>query len=106
MTRADLARKVYEAHGGMTYASAQVVVEQVLDAMVDGICTEGRLVLSGFGTFRVVKRKARTGRDLSKGKPVSIPERNTVVFVPSRQWLTAESSANTAEDAETNEKRG
>jgi DNA-binding protein HU-beta len=89
MTRADLARKVYSAHGGMTYASAQQVVEQVLEAMMEGICTEGRLVVSGFGTFRVVKRKARTGRDLSKGRPVSIPERNTVVFVPSRQWLAA-----------------
>jgi DNA-binding protein HU-beta len=73
----------------MTFASAQQVVEQVLEAMMQGICTEGRLVVSGFGTFRVVKRKARTGRDLSKGRPVSIPERNTVVFVPSRQWLAA-----------------
>jgi DNA-binding protein HU-beta len=73
----------------MTYASSQQVVEQVLEAMMEGICTEGRLVVSGFGTFRVVKRKARTGRDLSKGQPVSIPERNTVVFVPSRQWLAA-----------------
>jgi len=89
MTRADLARKIYLAHGGMTYANAQQVVEEVLDAMVEGICTEGRLVVSGFGTFRVVKRKARTGRDLSKGRPVSIPERNTVVFIPSRQWMTA-----------------
>ncbi len=90
MTRADLARRVYLAHGGMTYASAQQVVEQVLEAMTEGICHEGRLVLSGFGTFRVVKRKARTGRDLSKGKPVSIPERKTVVFVPSRQWMATE----------------
>lgn len=85
-----MARKVYLVHGGMTYATAQQVVEQVLDAMVEGICTEGRLVVSGFGTFRVVKRKARTGRDLSKGMPVSIPERNTVVFIPSRQWMVVE----------------
>lgn len=82
----------------MTYASAQQVVEQVLEAMVEGICTEGRLVVSGFGTFRVVKRKARTGRDLSKGQPVSIPERNTVVFVPSRQWLTGGSEPEIARD--------
>ncbi len=86
MTRVELAKKVYAAHGGMTFAAAQQVVSQVLDLMTDGLTREGRLVISGFGTFRVVKRKSRTGRDMGKGLPVQIPERKTVVFIPSRKW--------------------
>ena len=86
MTRVELAKKVYAAHGGMTFAAAQEVVSHVLDLMTDGLVREGRLVISGFGTFRVVKRKSRTGRDMGKGLPVQIPERKTVVFIPSRKW--------------------
>lgn len=86
MTRVELAKKVYEAHGGMTFAAAQQVVSEVLDLMTQGLTTESRLVISGFGTFRVVKRKSRTGRDMGKGLPVQIPERKTVVFIPSRKW--------------------
>lgn len=87
MTRAELAKRVHEAHGGITYQEAREVVESILTLMSEGLCREGRLLVSGFGTFKVVERKARTGRDLGKGNPVQIPTRKTVVFVPSRQWL-------------------
>ena len=85
MTRTDLAKQVYLAHGGLTFAEARVLVDGVLDLMTEGLVAEGRLVVSGFGTFKVVERKARTGRDLGKGKPVQIPSHRTVVFVPSKQ---------------------
>ena len=88
MTRVELAKKVYAAHGGVTFASAQQIVGTVLDLMMEGLTQEGRLVISGFGTFKVVKRKSRTGRDMGKGLPVQIPERKTVVFIPSRKWST------------------
>lgn len=86
MTRVELAKKVYLAHGGITFASAQEIVGSVLELMMEGLTKEERLVISGFGTFKVVKRKSRTGRDMGKGLPVQIPERKTVVFVPSRKW--------------------
>lgn len=88
MTRIELARRIYEAHGGVTFATAQELVGVVLDLMTQGLTEEGRLVVSGFGTFKVVKRKSRTGRDMGKGLPVKIPERKTVVFVPSRKWTS------------------
>ncbi|MGA9750551.1 MAG: HU family DNA-binding protein [Acidobacteriota bacterium] len=86
MTRAELARRVYMAHGGITYQAAQVLVEEVIQGMTAGLSETGRLVISGFGTFKVVERKARMGRDMGKGTPVRIPSRKTVVFVPSRKW--------------------
>jgi len=86
MTRAELAREIYLAHGGMTYAGAQRLLKSVMSIMVEKLATEGRLVISGFGTFKVVERRPRTGRDLGKGVPVRIPSRRTVVFVPSRKW--------------------
>lgn len=86
MTRAELAREIYTAHGGMTYAGAQRLLKTIMGIMVDRLATDGRLVISGFGTFKVVERRPRTGRDLGKGVPVRIPSRKTVVFIPSRKW--------------------
>ena len=87
MKKADLVRKVYEAHGGLTQAEAAGVVDQVLLLMTAGLRGDGYLLISGFGTFKVVERKARTGRDLEKGEPIAIPGYRTVVFVPSKKWV-------------------
>ena len=87
MTRADLADRIYEVHGGLTRQEAKEIVGYILDEVSRGLCRDGRLLISGFGTFKVVDRKARTGRDLEKKKPVRIPEFRSVVFLPSSTWL-------------------
>lgn len=87
MTRTDLAGRIYEVHGGITRQEAKEIVGYILDEMARGLCRDGRLLVSGFGTFKVVDRKARTGRDLEKKKSVRIPEYKSVVFLPSNTWL-------------------
>ncbi len=88
MTRNELAKMVYLAHGGMTFAQAREVVDGAIELMTEGICKDGRLLVSGFGTFKVVDRKARKGRDLGKGNTIEIPGYKTVVFIPSRKWFS------------------
>lgn len=43
------------------------------------------VVLTGFGTFGVIKRKARTGVNPSTGKPMSIPARKVPKFKPGKR---------------------
>jgi len=85
MTRADLTRKVHDAHGGLTLAHAHALVTTVFQVIEEGLVKDGKVVLSGFGTFRVVSRKERVGRDIRRGVAVPIPSRCDVVFVPSRR---------------------
>jgi len=85
VTRNELTRKVHEVHGGLTLASAHEVVSTVLQSLHDGLVEDGRVVLSGFGTFKVVTRKERVGRDIRRGVSVSIPPCRDVVFIPSRK---------------------
>ena len=40
----------------------------------------GKLALVGFGTFSVVKRKAREGRNPQTGKAIKIPAKKVVKF--------------------------
>ena len=84
MTRSDLARALHDAHGGLTYPDARALVDQVISAISEGLVSDGHVVLSGFGTFRVVRRKPRLGRNIARGERVVVPSRNALVFVPSR----------------------
>ncbi len=48
---------------------------------ITGALKKGQdVVLTGFGTFKVVKRKARTGRNPQTGESLQIPARKVVRF--------------------------
>jgi DNA-binding protein HU-beta len=57
---------------------------KALQAFMNGVTRQlkaGRKVsFSGFGTFTVSKRKARTGRNPRTGQPISIPASRVPVF--------------------------
>ncbi len=85
MRRSDLAQALHDAHGGLTYPAARELVDVVILALSEALAMEGRVVLSGFGTFKVVERKPRLGRDIARGKQVQVPSRRGIVFVSSRK---------------------
>ncbi len=41
---------------------------------------DGEIPLPGLGKFKVVKRKARTGRNPATGEPIQIPAKTVVKF--------------------------
>ena len=51
-----------------------------LKRILSGMRPTGKLVLVGFGTFSVVKRKAREGRNPQTGKAIKIPAKKVVKF--------------------------
>lgn len=64
---------------------------KALDVYVKTVATElkkkGKLGLVGFGTFSVVKRKARTGRNPQTGKEIKIKAKKVVTFKAGK-WLS------------------
>jgi integration host factor subunit alpha len=87
MTKADLAKEIYRSHGGLTKREAKTFVENLFNGIAEGLKKDGHIVISGFGTFKVVRRKPKIGRIIKEKKVVVIPERNNVVFIPSRTRL-------------------
>ena len=47
---------------------------------MDGLKVNDKVVVSGFGTFEVRTRAARTGRNPRTGEDITIPEQNTPAF--------------------------
>jgi nucleoid DNA-binding protein len=84
MTKADLARAVYERHGGISLEDSQQIVDQIF-AIIKRQLLEGKRVhIVGFGTLEVVMRRARRGRNPATGETIELPAKRALVFRPSR----------------------
>ncbi len=56
------------------------VLQSLLGHIVEALKKGDRVTLVGFGTFTVVHRRPRTGRNPQTGVPFSIPRRRVVRF--------------------------
>jgi nucleoid DNA-binding protein len=88
MNKNDISKKVYEAHGGMSYADAQKIVDLIIEIIKQRLSRGDKVLLSGFGCFTVMRRKEKKGVNPQTGEPVIIPARNSVKFRPSKYLKT------------------
>lgn len=73
MNKAELTELVQKALGAETSKRAAAdALEAVLSSIAKGIKKDGSVQLIGFGTFKVAKRAARTGRNPKTGEAIKI----------------------------------
>ena len=75
--------KTIASNNGITHDQAEGQIHAVLAGLIDTIQNHGEIRLSGFGTFKVVRREARDCRHPGTGKMMTIEARNIVKFIPS-----------------------
>jgi DNA-binding protein HU-beta len=88
MNKNDISKKVYDAHGGISYADAQKIVDLIIEIIKRRLSRGEKVLISGFGCFRVMKRKAKKGVNPQTGASVLIPGRKSVKFKPSKYLKT------------------
>ena len=79
VNKTDLIDRVAESTE-LNKASATRVVESVLDIITGSLRSGNSVTLSGFGTFTVSSRAARTGRNPRTGESIAIPASKTPKF--------------------------
>jgi len=79
MTKTELVAVIAGA-ADITKAAATKALEAYVGAVTKELKKSGKLGLVGFGTFSIVKRKARTGRNPQTGKAIKIPAKKVVKF--------------------------
>jgi len=65
-------------------AAASRALDAVVVAIKGTLKKNGSVTLVGFGTFRVSKRKARTGRNPRTNQPIKIPAAKVPKFTPGK----------------------
>ena len=79
MTKADLI-EVMANEAGISKVAAGAALDAYVAAVTKELKKTGKLGLVGFGTFSVIKRKAREGRNPQTGKAIKIPAKKVVKF--------------------------
>lgn len=83
VTRVDLAAALTKL--GLAEQTAADVVDTVWERIGEALARGEKVVISGFGTFRIVARRARTARNPRTGATVTVPGKQVVSFAASRE---------------------
>jgi DNA-binding protein HU-beta len=78
MNKGDLVNEVAKVVS--TKKEAQQAVDCVISSITKALKKGEDVTVTGFGTFRVVKRKARKGRNPRTGEEIKIKASNAVKF--------------------------
>jgi DNA-binding protein HU-beta len=80
MTKAELIEQI-ASDAGLTKTAASDTLEAIIDGIVGALKSkDGKITLTGFGTFSKTKRKARIGRNPRTGEEIKIKAANVVKF--------------------------
>ena len=84
MTKAEFVKTLKENAGLATLIQAEAAYEHLF-AMIRETLKKGDTVsIAGFGSFKVVQRKARKGRNPRTGKAMQIPASKAAKFTPGK----------------------
>ena len=83
MNKAELVEEV-AGKVGLTKKETGNVIDAITSAITDSLERNEKVTLVGFGTFQVMKRKARTGVNPQTRKTIQIPAKRVPKFVPGK----------------------
>ena len=88
MTKAELIAQI-AAKANLTKAAAERSVNAMLESIQEFLAEDGKLTLTGFGTFAVEERQERPGRNPCTGESIQIAASKVVKFRPGKQLKDA-----------------
>ena len=83
MTKAELVEKIHAKAGLPTKAKAEEALDAVA-ALREALASGESVTFTGFGSFKVVERAARKGRNPRTGKEITIPASKVAKFTPGK----------------------
>lgn len=87
MNKNDLAKAIAEK-ADLSKSHVGKALDAMLDIIGKSLKKRERITLVGFGTFKVVNRKARAGRNPKTGEKITIAKKSVPKFVPSKNiWI-------------------
>ncbi|MDP8978023.1 MAG: HU family DNA-binding protein [Actinomycetota bacterium] len=74
---------------GLTKADVHRTLDTVLDTITGAVRKGEKVALTGFGTFELRKRAARTGRNPQTGEQIRVPASKAPAFKPGKAFKDA-----------------
>ncbi len=84
MTKSELIKKIH-SENNYNYQEIQDIVTQTLDAIAEGLAQDGKVVLSGFGTFEKYFQEGYYGVNPATGAKIYVEGINKIRFNASKK---------------------
>ena len=82
LTRKDLSNKIYQKLGFSKNYSSKVI-DNFFETLIEELLISNKIKLSSFGTFKIINKKKRIGRNPKTKEEAVILPRKVVKFTPS-----------------------
>ena len=83
MNKKDLTNKIAEKLN-TTKKEANLIATVTVESIYEGLMEDSKVSLVGFGSFKLVERKARKARNPKTGETIDVPAKMAVKFTPSK----------------------
>ena len=78
MVRSELLKKVCNLHPNILRKDIEKIFKIIFFEIAETLCRGENVEIRGFGTYKIIKRKARIGRNPKNSKLVEIPEKKAI----------------------------
>ena len=88
MVRSELLQKMCNLHSNVLRKDIEKIFEIVFEEFTNALCRGESIEIRGFGTYKILKRKARIGRNPKNSQIVQIPEKKAIKWKMSKTLFT------------------
>ena len=85
MTKAEIVTRINEKTG-IEKVAVIAIVEELMTSVRENMSNGENVYLRGFGTFHIIERKEKIGRNISKNTSVVIPAHKIPKFKPAKEF--------------------
>jgi len=78
MVRSELLKKICNLHPNILRKDIEKIFKIIFFEITETLCRGENVEIRGFGTYKIVRRKARIGRNPKNSKLVQIPEKKAI----------------------------
>ena len=87
MVRSELLQKMCNLHPNIIRRDMEKIFEIIFLEITGALCEGINIEIRGFGTYKIVKRKARIGRNPKNSELVQIPKKKAIKWKISKTFF-------------------
>ena len=87
MVRSELIQKLCDQHPNLLRKDIEKILEIIFLEITEALCRGENVEIRGFGTYKIVERKARVGRNPKNSESVQIPKKNAIKWKMSKTFF-------------------
>jgi integration host factor subunit beta len=87
MVKSKLLQKLCDLHPNILRKDIEKVLNITLHEFSEALCRGENIEIRGFGSYKILKRKARIGRNPKNSKTIQIPEKKAIKWKISKSFF-------------------